>query len=194
MEISKKNSIYRLDEDIIFDCYNILDLNTLFLELDCLEDYEDWKNRSIERMKRIELNILNKVKEKEEKIRRMNMSDKQREEEDLKLGADANIRKFQRKYHFLQKTYMEPVFFKDENDEEFKALAKRDYNVATEEDKINRASLPLIMQKRRGDFGKKGQSKYTHLVNEDTTEYNPDYKIPDIIKEKIKNKLGGFKK
>lgn len=37
-------------------------------------------------------------------------------------------------------------------------------------DKFNKETLPLIMQKR--DFGKRSQSKWTHLKNEDTTNWD----------------------
>jgi len=34
------------------------------------------------------------------------------------------------------------------------------------EDLFNKEILPNILKKRRGNFGKSGQSKYTHLTNE----------------------------
>ena len=39
----------------------------------------------------------------------------------------------------------------------------------------DKSHLPEILQKRRGQFGKKGNSKYTHLTAEDTTNYDPEY-------------------
>lgn len=37
----------------------------------------------------------------------------------------------------------------------------------------DKSMLPDILQKRKGDFGKKGQSKYKHLTAEDTTNFDP---------------------
>ena len=41
------------------------------------------------------------------------------------------------------------------------------------EDKMDKSVLPAVLQKRRGDMGKKGNSKWTHLTNEDTTNFDP---------------------
>jgi len=37
----------------------------------------------------------------------------------------------------------------------------------------DKSMLPRILQKRNGKFGTKGQSKYTHLTAEDTSDLNP---------------------
>jgi microfibrillar-associated protein 1 len=52
------------------------------------------------------------------------------------------------------------------------------------EDLWDKSQLPGTLQKRRGVFGKKGQSKYTHLTNEDTTDFNPEYKVDEVIQQK----------
>jgi len=46
---------------------------------------------------------------------------------------------------------------------------KRDFNMPTGKDKMDKSVLPASMQKRGEDFGKKGQTKWTHLTAEDTT-------------------------
>ena len=49
------------------------------------------------------------------------------------------------------------------------------------------------MNKRRGNLFKKGQTKYTHLTNEDTTNFDPNFKVPDNIVNGILKKSGGYK-
>jgi microfibrillar-associated protein 1 len=61
---------------------------------------------------------------------------------------------------FMQKYYHKGAFYQDSNDEIF----KRDYNLPTPMEMQDKSNLPMILQKRKGNFGKKGQSKYTHLT------------------------------
>jgi len=35
-------------------------------------------------------------------------------------------------------------------------ILNRDYNVPVGEDKVDKSNLPQILQKRKGDFGRKG--------------------------------------
>ena len=56
------------------------------------------------------------------------------------------------------------IFSQDEEDE----LFKRDFGEATLEDHFDKTVLPKVMQVK--DFGRAGRTKYTHLVDQDTTE------------------------
>jgi len=58
---------------------------------------------------------------------------------------------------------------------------KRDYNLPTGEDKMDKSVLPAVLQKRRGEFGKRGNSKWTHLTNEDTTNFNPVERVSEKV-------------
>lgn len=49
------------------------------------------------------------------------------------------------------------------------------------------------MQKRKGDFGKKGQSKYKHLTAEDTTNFDPLTRADESILNNWKKKMAGYK-
>lgn len=49
-------------------------------------------------------------------------------------------------------------------------IFKRDFTAPTLEDKIDKSVLPKAMQVRRDKFGKVGQTKYTHLADQDTTD------------------------
>ena len=60
-------------------------------------------------------------------------------------------------------------------------LFNRDFNMPTGEDKMDKSVLPAVLQKRQGTFGKKGNSKWTHLTNEDTTTYDPLRRVSEGI-------------
>ena len=62
----------------------------------------------------------------------------------------------------MQKYYHKGGFFQDSDDPIF----KRDTNLAVGEDNWDRSSLPSILMKRRGQFGMRGQTKYTHLTDQ----------------------------
>ena len=54
-------------------------------------------------------------------------------------------------------------------------IFKRDYNIAVGEDLFDKSNLPSVLRKRRGTFGKKGQSKYTHLTDQVLNENSFDF-------------------
>ena len=55
----------------------------------------------------------------------------------------------------------------------------------TLEDKVDKSTLPSLLHKRMGTFGRKGQSKWTHLTNEDTTNFNPDTRVDNRIASSV---------
>lgn len=61
----------------------------------------------------------------------------------------------------MQKYYHSGAFYQDSKDE----LLQRDYNIAVGEDLYDKSTLHTLKHKRRGDYGRKGQSKYTHLTD-----------------------------
>jgi len=127
-------------------------------------------------------------KEKKEIERRRMLTDQERLLENVKLGSDS-IKPEKTAYKFLQKYYHKGAFYQDSND----PLFQRDYNVATSEETWDKSNLPKILQKRKGQFGKRGQSKYTHLTDQDTTNFNPEFKVNDIIEEKNLQRMAGYK-
>ena len=156
-------------------------------------EYENWKIRELNRIKRQMEEKEIKKKEQKEIERRRNLTDEQRKEENLKLGSDSTIRNFKSKIKYLQKYYHKGAFFQDEAYNNSEHIYNRDYNLPTWEDLIDRSNGPAIMEKRRGNLFKKGQSKYTHLTNEDTTNFDPNFRIPDNINNNILKKIGGYK-
>lgn len=97
------------------------------------------------------------------------MSNEQILIENRALGSDATDNSQETKYVFMQKYYHKGAFYQDSEDEVF----KRDYNLPTPMEMQDKSMLPKLLQKRIGNFGKKGQSKYTHLTQEDTSDLNP---------------------
>lgn len=48
-------------------------------------------------------------------------------------------------------------------------IYKRDFSAPTGEDKFDKQILPKVMQLRKGQFGRAGRTKWTHLTDQDTT-------------------------
>eukprot|EP00351_Strombidinopsis_sp_SopsisLIS2011_P003109 CAMPEP_0116877964 /NCGR_PEP_ID=MMETSP0463-20121206/9719_1 /TAXON_ID=181622 /ORGANISM="Strombidinopsis sp, Strain SopsisLIS2011" /LENGTH=60 /DNA_ID=CAMNT_0004525721 /DNA_START=645 /DNA_END=827 /DNA_ORIENTATION=- len=59
------------------------------------------------------------------------MTEKEREEENLKLGDDHNSKKQKVAYNFMQKYYHKGAFFRDDMDDSTKELLSRDFNMPT---------------------------------------------------------------
>jgi microfibrillar-associated protein 1 len=53
----------------------------------------------------------------------------------------------------------------------------------------NKAALPKAMQVRGAAFGKMGQTKWTHLSAEDTTDKSA--RVPKNIQDKMLSKMAG---
>lgn len=149
--------------------------------LDDIQEYENWKLRELRRIKIQFEEDEKKLNTKLEIERRRNLTDEQRKEENLRLGSDDTLRPFKSKLNFLQKYYHRGVFYQHEAKEDLDHIYNRDYNLPTWEDKIDRSNLPKILQVRRGLQFKKGRSKYTHLTAEDTTNFDPNFKVSDNI-------------
>lgn len=149
--------------------------------------YEKWKVRELSRLKRDREEREKIFKEKEAIERRRMMTDEERAKDDKRIGKYKEEQKSH--YRFMQKFYSKGIFHIDDDD----PLFKRDYNMAVGEDLFDKSVLPGIRQVRRGDEHKKGKSKYTHLVAEDTTNFDPDWMTPEEIHNKNKMKTAGYK-
>ena len=77
-----------------------------------------------------------------------------------------NRRENKGKYKFLQKYYHRGAFFLDKEEQVF----TRDFTKATLEDNFDKTVLPKVMQVK--NFGRSGRTKYTHLVDQDTTNFD----------------------
>ena len=149
-------------------------------------DYEAWRLREVKRIKRDRDEKEAAEREKQEIQRIRNMTDEERAAY-LKANPKhiANSVDKESKYKFLQKYYHRGAFFMDADEEVF----KRDYAKPTLEDHFDKTILPKVMQVK--NFGMSGRTKYTHLLDQDTTK---DQENPWGAQDKfISGKGGGTK-
>ena len=63
----------------------------------------------------------------------------------------------------------------------------RDFSDPTGEDKVDKSMLPKIMQVKK--FGLSGRTKWTHLVNEDTTNFDDPWASKDKLRMKYNRRM-----
>mmetsp|Transcript_25629 Transcript_25629/g.24925 ORF Transcript_25629/g.24925 Transcript_25629/m.24925 type:complete len:83 (+) Transcript_25629:884-1132(+) len=80
-------------------------------------------------------------REQAELERRRNMTDQEREAENLRLGTDNNERKQKVAYNFMQKFYKLGPYYQHLDREVY----QRDYNMPTGEDKMDKSVLPAVL-------------------------------------------------
>jgi microfibrillar-associated protein 1 len=152
-------------------------------------EYGAWKVREITRLKRDAEEREVSIIEKAEIVRRRGMTDAQRLEEDTKLGLISDEAPEKPKWNFMQKYFHKGVFYmdedsiKDKDDVRLKNYAKE----ATLEDHVDKEKLPEVLQVK--NFGKRGRTKYTHLLDQDTTFNMKSQKRTDVkLDQKVMNR------
>ena len=139
------------------------------------EEYETWKAREIARIKRDREDRDKMVKEREDVEKLRNMTEEERREWERKNPKPLPSNK--KKWKFMQKYYHKGAFFQTESDDRDGAggdtIFRRDFSAPTGEDKMDKTILPKVMQVKH--FGRSGRTKWTHLVAEDTTDWNNPY-------------------
>ncbi|XP_022890979.1 microfibrillar-associated protein 1-like [Olea europaea var. sylvestris] len=156
------------------------------------EEYEDWKdNREIVRIKRDRDDREARLKEKEEIERVRNMTEEERREWERKNPKPSG--KSKKQWMFLQKYYHKGSFFLSDPDDPVgtaKAdyIYTRDFSAPTGNDKMDKTVMPIVMQVKY--FGRSGRTKWTHLVNEDTTDWNNPWTYNDSLRAKYAKMAG----
>jgi len=187
-EIKKEEHIEKaLNEEA-----NIEDVDTDD-ELNEAEEYESWKNREIARIKRDREERDARLKEKEEIERVRNMTEEERREWERKNPKQ--LRQTKQKWKFMQKYYHKGAFFQESADDVIQSSGKediysRDFSEPTGEDKMDKSILPKVMQVKH--FGRSGRTKWTHLVNEDTTDWNAPWATNGPLRAKYNSKMAGM--
>ncbi|XP_046581143.1 microfibrillar-associated protein 1-like [Haliotis rubra] len=130
------------------------------------EEYESWKVRELRRLKRDREERENTEKEKTEIEKVRGMTEEERRVEFRNNPRQVTNKALKGKYKFLQKYYHRGAFFMDDDEGVF----KRDFSAPTLEDHFDKTILPKVMQVK--NFGRSGRTKYTHLLDQDTTQFD----------------------
>jgi len=132
-------------------------------------EYEGWKVRELKRLKRDRDEAETFVKEQAELDRFRNLSEEEKRLELRQNPKHITNKTTKGKYKFMQKYYHRGAFYIEEEQN----ILKRDFTAPTLEDNFNKSVLPKVMQVK--NFGRSGRTKYTHLVDQDTTDYDASW-------------------
>ncbi|KAI8373698.1 splicing factor, Prp19-binding domain-containing protein [Blakeslea trispora] len=147
--------------------------------LDEEAEFNAWRVRELMRIKRDREERIAREKEEEELERIRSLPEDVRLKEDLKR-AEESKQKDRGQFTYMQKYYHKGAFYVDEEDEIF----KRDYSAPTIDEVRNKDLLPKVMQVK--NFGLAGRTKYTHLVDQDTSSKDSPWDKP-LAKRRRKN-------
>lgn len=151
-------------------------------------EYELWKLRELKRLKRDKDEREEMIKEEEMKERLRNMTEEERQQELAKNPKIITNKAEKGKYRFMQKYYHRGAFYLDQEHE----VLKRDVAQPTLEDHFDKSILPAVKQVK--NFGRSGRTKYTHLVDQDTTVRDSPWANETPQSHKfVTSQGGGFK-
>ncbi|KAG6854084.1 hypothetical protein C0991_010831 [Blastosporella zonata] len=129
--------------------------------VDPAAEFEAWRLRELGRMEKEKEEEVRREEEREEVERRRAMPEEQRMKEDLERANKLRAEKPKGSQKFLQKYWHKGAFHQDEE-----ILSRHDFTAPTEST-VDISMLPKVMQVK--NFGKRSRTKYTHLLDQDTT-------------------------
>lgn len=155
--------------------------------------YEAWKLRELGRLRRDYMKEVQRLEEEANIERRRLMTEEERRLDDAKLDSAAPSKAVHKgRMNFMQKYYHKGAFFQEPATGEEEVTFRKDFAAPVPEDAVDKSLLPAIMQVRRGDWGKKGRSKHTHLRDVDTTDRTAAWSQQDVFDQQ-RGKMGGLK-
>ncbi|CAL8071893.1 unnamed protein product [Calicophoron daubneyi] len=150
------------------------------------EEYEKWKVRELRRIRRDREIREAAIQEKNEIERIRQMTDEQRREEFLRNPKKVINQAVKGKYKFLQKYFHRGAFFVSSLEDN---VFQQDFAQPTLEDHFDKTKLPSVMQVK--NFGRAGRTKYTHLVDQDTTVFDSPWSASNPHNVKFQSSHGG---
>lgn len=151
-------------------------------------EYEAWKLRELKRIKRERDERDQAEKEREEVEKFRNMTEEERRKEFQVNPKEVTNKSSKGKYKFLQKYYHRGAFYLDKDE----TVLKQDFSAPTLEDHFDKTILPKVMQVK--NFGRCGRTKYTHLVDQDTTKFDSPWMAESSNNITfVQSKAGGMK-
>ncbi|KAJ7596838.1 splicing factor, Prp19-binding domain-containing protein, partial [Mycena floridula] len=136
--------------------------------LDPPGEFEAWRLRELARIKQEKEAEIQREEEREEVERRRALPEEQRMKEDMERAQKLREEKPKGQQKFLQKYWHKGAFHQvcDFSQIYLEILTRHDFTEATEST-IDVSMLPKVMQVK--NFGKRSRTKYTHLLDQDTT-------------------------
>ncbi|KAF4670114.1 hypothetical protein FOL46_001013 [Perkinsus olseni] len=190
--------------------------------------HQEWVLRMLERRYAVDKAAKERREEEAEILRRRNLTDEQRAKEDEEIAKKYPQREHSKNFVFMQKYYHQGAYYQDLRNEGKEELYLRDYQAPVEADGFvqrmadeqdhagDEAATRLLKGQmlRRGQYGKIGQTKYTHLSAEDTTQFDAPWSVRAAqegkgptpgsfeaearesvrkVQERMRSKMAGFK-
>ncbi|KAF9013639.1 Microfibrillar-associated protein 1 [Haplosporangium bisporale] len=156
--------------------------------LDEEAEFDQWKLRELKRIKRDREELEAREAEKAEIERRRELTEEERVKEDMEYLAKKKAEEESERKSGgpVEKYHHKGAFFMDTDE----AILRRSTNEATPDAIRDIKALPKVMQVR--NFGRAGQTKYTTLKDQDTSQAS-GWTDPAMRHIQSRNRLAGFR-